>query len=616
MIDGYIERPEQLTLAENILSVIESKETGIFEAGTGTGKTLSYLVPALLADCTVIVSTGTKNLQDQVFSKDIPMLRTLFPTRKISLLKGRANYLCPHRLKVNLKTLADPGKQHELVEVRTWSSQTRTGDLTEILDPEENAALLHLVTSSRENCLGGKCPEFNDCPLYRAREQANQSDIVIVNHHLLFANLSQQEDNLQTLLPEADAIVVDEAHQIPDIARQFFGQRVGSGQLTELIRDSRAELRMLGNDDPVTLTAVAKLEKALASLHIRIKRSTEQDFNRWYNAAEKEVVHGVDFALCDLGEHLSRVADRSEGLAQCARRALRFTDQFALLTEETELEDEYVHWIERFEKGFVIHLSPLSVAGELKRITENPRTGWIFTSATLCVDESFDHFAGELGISTGISAQFESPFDYSTAVRAHIPVGLPDPGTDDQTLALVRYIEPVIEANAGRTFFLFTSHRALRKAAELLVDFSRPILVQGTMSKQRLLDLFRSTPGCVLLATQSFWEGVDVRGADLKCLIIDKLPFPSPGDPLFSAQSSACEERGGNSFRELSLPKTVLSLKQGFGRLIREESDRGLFVIGDVRLRSKSYRKYILSNLPDMLWLDDREDAMGWLRAL
>jgi ATP-dependent DNA helicase DinG len=616
IVAGYVSRTDQLTLAENILSVIESGETGLFEAGTGTGKTLSYLVPALLSDRTVIISTGTKNLQDQIFDKDIPMLRAIFPAKKIALLKGRSNYLCPHRLNLNIKVHQEKRKLHELVEVRTWSSQTRTGDLTEILDPEESGSLISLVTSSRDNCLGAKCPEIRVCPLYQARERASQADIVIVNHHLLFANLAQQEDNLQTLLPDADAVVVDEAHQIPDIARQFFGQRVSSGQLTELIRDGRAELGMLGNDDVVTLDAISQLEKALEALKVRIGDSTEQDFNRWYNPGARKVVLGVDLAMSDLSDHFSRVADRSEGLAQCARRALRFMDQFALLTEETEHESDYVHWIERFERGFVIHLSPMSVEKEMNNITGDTKTAWIFASATLCVDKSFEHFSRELGISSDISARFDSPFDYAAAVRAHIPASLPVPGSDDHTIELVRYVEPIILQNPGRTFFLFTSHRALRKAAEQLQDFERPVLVQGTMSKARLLGLFRSTPACVLLATQSFWEGVDVRGAELKCLIVDKLPFPSPGDPLFSAQSRLLEEKGGNSFREMSLPKTVLSLKQGFGRLIREESDRGLFVVGDNRLRNKAYRKYILNNLPEMQWIAQREDAIAWLRTL
>lgn len=617
ILEGYVHRPVQLSLAENIMSIIQSASTGVFEAGTGTGKTLSYLVPAFLAEGKVIISTGTKNLQDQLYGKDIPMLHPLFPQKRVALLKGRANYLCTHRLKTQLKLKQrNTTLESQLVDVRTWSAQTRSGDLTEILDLDEQPELIRLVTSTRDNCLGTRCPDYNECAVYRAREYASQSDIIVINHHLLFADLSQTEDHLRTLLPKATALIVDEAHQVPDIARQFFGQRISSGQMNELVRDVKAELTILGNDDPVTLTAVTRLEAQHNHLKNRVLGSEEKDFNRWCNAETTRQIHEVDHALADLGDQLAGVSMRSEGLAQCARRTLGFADQFAILTEQTELEDEYVHWIDRSEKGYVIHLSPLSVAGEIRTLVNKSGAAWVFTSATLSVNRKFDHYLEEMGLDGEISEIFDSPFDYAASVRAHILNDLPVPGRDAHTIALVEQTRPFINANPGRTFFLFTSHRALRLASELMADSPRPVFVQGTMAKSQLLAAFRQTSGSVLLATQSFWEGVDVRGAELKLLIIDKLPFPSPGDPLYEARAEALQNQGGNSFKELALPKTVLSLKQGFGRLIREETDRGLFVLGDSRMKNRSYKNYVKNNLPEMQWLEQPEEAIKWLRKL
>jgi ATP-dependent DNA helicase DinG len=617
ILEGYVHRPVQLSLAENIMSIIQSASTGVFEAGTGTGKTLSYLVPAFLADGKVIISTGTKNLQDQLYRKDIPMLHPLFPQKRVALLKGRANYLCTHRLKTQLK-LKQRHKtlESQLVDVRTWSAQTRSGDLTEIIDLDEQPELVRLVTSTRDNCLGTRCPDYNDCAVYRAREYASQSDIIVINHHLLFADLSQTEDHLHALLPKATALIVDEAHQVPDTARQFFGQRISSGQMNELVRDVKAELTILGNDDPVTLTAVTRLETQHNHLKNRVLGSEEQDFNRWCSAETTQLIHDVDHALADLGDQLARVGVRSEGLAQCARRTLGFADQFAILTEQTELEDEYVHWIDRSEKGYVIHLSPLPVASEIRTLVNKSSAAWVFTSATLSVNRKFDHYLGEMGLDGEIAEIFDSPFDYASSVRAHILNDLPEPGRDAHTIALVEQTRPIINANPGRTFFLFTSHRALRLAAELMADSPRQVFVQGTMAKSQLLAAFKRTSGSVLLATQSFWEGVDVRGAELKLLIIDKLPFPSPGDPLYEARAEAIRNQGGNSFKQLALPKTVLSLKQGFGRLIREETDRGLFVLGDSRMKTRSYKNYVKNNLPEMQWLEQSEEAIKWLRKL
>lgn len=631
LVDSFVQRAVQVELAQMIAEAMDASEHCILEAGTGIGKTLAYLVPALAGDKRIVVATGTRNLQDQLLGKDVPVIQSLFPRKRIVQLKGRANYLCPHRLKASLKTISDEGEMlHRLTSVRTWWSQTATGDINELLDPEENTGLLRLITSTRDNCLGGRCPDFDVCPLYRARKLAAEADLIVVNHHLLFADLAQKEENLAAILPQADAVIVDEAHRIPQVARQFFGMQISSFQLTSLIADVRAELRLLGNDDPVLADAASDLEARLDQLRQNIAASDEVDFNRWHaqNAGvapspeedevcrAAQVLQDVDLASLALGDELMRARDRSTELAQLLVRTERFIDLFALLTEVTDTDADFVHWIERRHHGFVIHLSPLSVGRELAAVFERSEACWIFISATLSTDGTFDHFRQEAGVVGGRSHIAASPFDYESAIRCWVPAGLPEPSSPVHTRRLVDWVIPLLHTNPGRSFMLFTSHEALRKAASCLHDSGLPLLVQGAMSRSRLLEAFRATPNAVLLGTQSFWEGIDVRGAGLKLVVIDKLPFPNPAEPVFRAQCDALESSGENSFTALSLPQMMLSLKQGFGRLMREESDRGLFVLGDGRLLTRQYGAFVRSNLPPMRWLTSAEDAAAWLREL
>lgn len=612
-LTGFVLRDAQIDLAENIEAVIESGSVGLFEAGTGTGKTLSYLLPAFMGDGTVIVSTATRNLQDQLLYNDVPLLAPMFPDRRVAVLKGRTNYLCPYRLDMHLRTINRRGesKLDQLVEVRQWAVTSKTGDLGEFMDLEEASDILGLITSTRDNCLGGRCPKINECPLYRAREKARLADIVIVNHHLLFADLAQRDENLQSLLPSADAVILDEAHHAAEIARQFFGERISSAQLMELVRDSLRELAELGNDEPTVLRAVSDLEQAGKRLSGAITESDETDFGLWLSSHGGTSIEGIDLALEQLTQQLGRIADRSEGIALLARRGAGLLDLFTLLTEVNEEDAQFVHWIDRRDRGYVIHLSPLSVA-PLMAGAMSETGAWVFISATLTVNQSFEHFSNELGLETDIKATFPSPFDYQQAVLTLVPPDLPEPGNSRHTQRLVEAVLPIILSHNDRTFFLFTSHRALNEAAELLHGLSRPVLVQGTMSRSQLMEKFRSLEGSVLLATQSFWEGVDARGAGLRCLIIDKLPFPSPGDPVFSALCRDAEQSGVSSFDHLSLPRATLALKQGFGRLIREETDRGLFVLGDPRMLTRRYRHYFIENLPEMRWTEDTAEAGAW----
>ncbi len=609
-------RDGQLLLAQAVESVIEDQSIGLFEAGTGTGKTLAYLIPAFRSRGTVLISTGTKNLQDQLLLKDIPLLRQLFPERRIAILKGRANYLCLYRLNKHLKmSHGDASVEDQLTEVRRWSTRTHTGDLNEAMDLEKSGLIHSLVTSTRESCLGSRCPEFDNCALYRARERALEADIVIVNHHLLFADLSQRDDHVKKLLPSFDTIIVDEAHQVPETARQFFGQRLSGSQLRDLTRDLQSELTLLGSDDPMTASMVDLLDDGFQRLHHALLSSEASFFNEWFGSVQGELLHNIDTRLTELSERLSLIGARSDGLDQCARRVAQLQDHFALLTEPDDDDQDYVHWIERTARSYVIHRSPIHVADDMQPILFAAASSWVFTSATLTLDGTFTHFTDQLGIQEADTGVFTSPFPYEQAVKAYVP-DLPEPGTDAHTVQLMATCEDLLRENSGRAFLLFTSHRALQTAAGCLAGIDRPLMVQGEQSKMLLLEKFKREVGSVLLGTQSFWEGVDVRGSGLRLLIIDKLPFPSPGEPLYERRAKQISDRGGNPFMDLAMPSMMLALKQGFGRLMREDTDRGLFVLGDARMLTRRYRGTVKANLPEMTWLTDHQAALDWLKDL
>ncbi len=619
VVPDFVSRPVQIQMAQTIGDAISEGRNALLEAGTGTGKTYAYLVPLIESGKKVIISTGTKNLQDQLYFQDLPLIASLINNGyRIALLKGRGNYVCPERLDKSLKVISGNGATNlldKLVRVREWSARSRSGDITELSDFHDDAGIVSLITSTRDNCLGGSCPRFDECPLYRARDAANEADLVVVNHHLLFADLALREENLVQLLPNVEVIVVDEAHQVPEIARQFFGSRITSGQILELARDIKRELFLLGNDDIQLLDSTNKLEQALENMTALVAASGEiRDLSSWLESQGCEVVDGVDMALGDLMLGLEVAAVRSRGLQHCLQRANRLTDQFALLTEPSSLDQDYVHWIQVHPRGFVVHVSPVSISSELSAHFNNPAPSWIFTSATLAVGGKFDHIRESLGLEDVIEKQFASPFKYEAQVLAYVPEGLPIPGTDLHTRTLVESLLPFFRINSGKTFCLFTSHRALKLAGELLAtEDDLHVLSQGQLPKSELLRQFRRTPRCILLATQSFWEGVDLRGAGLKCLVIDKLPFASPEEPISRAMINSIASSGGNGFMEYLLPQAIISLKQGFGRLIRQESDEGLFVLGDPRVMTKSYGKLVLASLPPMYWTTDQSQALDYL---
>ena len=592
-------------MAEAILDAIERTGVLVAEAGTGTGKTFAYLVPALLAGGKVIVSTGTKTLQDQLFDRDLPAVReALASGTSAALLKGRANYVCLYRLwrAAAEARLASRDGAAQLGRIVRFAKLSTTGDRADLADVPEDAPVWAHATSTRENCLGQECPDYSDCFVMRARRNALAADVVVVNHHLFFADVVLRDEGIAELLPACNTLVFDEAHQLPETARNFFGERISTAQLLEIARDARIELRAAGGAAPELDPLVARLEKAARDLRLALGDAGAK--LAWSQAMHlpgfPDALEKLAQALEQLAGPLAAQAERSEGIASCERRTGAARAILARLRENEGGEE--VRWVEALAHTALLHVTPLS-SGELfrKQMADHPRS-WIFTSATLAVGEDFNHFKRELGLDEAEARRWSSPFDFARQALLYIPKGLPaDPNDGAFTESVIEAALPVLKASSGRAFVLFTTLRALRRAHELLrgrIDF--PLLVQGTGSRSELLARFRSLGNAVLLGSQSFWEGVDVRGEALSLVVIDKLPFAPPDDPVLSARIEGLRLRGGNPFTELQLPQAVLQLKQGAGRLIRDESDRGVLMLCDPRLVSRPYGRRIVQSLPPM----------------
>jgi len=604
-VPGYSPRPQQLQMAQAILETIQSTGMLAVEAGTGTGKTFAYLVPALLAGGKVIVSTGTKTLQDQLHRRDLPAVRESLALGTASaLLKGRSNYVCLHRLERagDEACFASREDAARLRQIEAFARTSLSGDRAELAEvPEERPVWQH-ATSTRENCLGQDCPKYRDCFVMRARKEAQAADVVVINHHLFFADVLLRDEGVAELLPACNTVIFDEAHQLAQTARLFFGDTVASAQLVELARDSRLELRAAGGASPDFDALAARLEKAARDL--RLAFVGEGMRIAWSQAMSREgFAAALDAAaerLHALEEALAGQAERSEGLAACLRRAAEAGVTLARIRAAEGKEE--VRWVEVFGASLQLHVSPLSPAAKFrKQMLDHPRA-WIFTSATLAVGDDFSHFKRELGIEEAASRGWPSPFDFERQSLLYTPRNLPaDPNDPGFTAAVIEAALPVLRASGGRAFLLFTTLRALRRAHELLKDrIDFPLLAQGTGSRSELLDRFRALGNAVLLGAASFWEGVDVRGEALSVVLIDKLPFAPPDDPVLAARIEALRATGGNPFLEVQLPQAVLQLKQGAGRLIRDENDRGVLVLCDPRLYSKPYGRGIRASLPRM----------------
>jgi len=602
-LTGFRARPQQTGMAVCIAEVIESAGTLVCEAGTGTGKTFAYLVPAILSGRKVLVSTGTRNLQDQLFHRDLPAVRDALgiPVRA-ALLKGRGNYLCHYRLRLALED--PPRGDRELMahldDVRSWSRSTHRGDIAELPIPERDP-LWALVTSTSDNCLGQTCPDWDDCHLVCARRQAQAADLVVVNHHLFCADLALKDEGFGEILPGADCFVLDEAHQLPEVASSFFGTAVSARQVMDLARDTELEYRRAANDCPDLLERVLALRRAGQDLRLRLGEGDRR--GPWAELlADDEVPLALDALarrLTGLREGLAAVQGRGKGLDACLARAGDLSTRIEALRGEAE--PQQVRWYETQGRGFRLHLTPLTVSDVFAQAIARGTSAWIFTSATLAVGEDFAHFSSQLGIDSAREARWDSPFDYATQALWFVPRGMPQPSEPAYNVRLLELVREIIGYSRGRAFLLFTSHRALRELAEGLpgcVEY--PLLVQGEAPRAELLRRFQGLGNAVLLGTASFWEGVDVPGEALSCVIIDRLPFASPGDPVLAARIDAMRRSGGNPFRDYQLPQAVIALKQGAGRLIRGASDRGVLVVCDPRLLGRTYGQAFLDSLPPM----------------
>lgn len=600
---GFQVRDQQLGMARDVAKAIADQSLLLTEAGTGTGKTYAYLAPALQSGRKVIISTGTRNLQDQLFLRDLPRLCEAFGMAvKTALLKGRSNYLCLHRMETSVDDprARVPQTMDLLARIRGWAHRTRRGDIAELTEIEEDSPVWPLVTSTADNCLGSECPAYESCFLVEARRQAQEADLVVINHHLLCADFALKDEGFGELLPSADCFVVDEAHQLPDVASQFFGISISARQLQELARDAETEYRTEAGDLPELPEATAALQKAVRDLRLLFgldeRRGAWQEFQQ-----APHLIQGLDLVrarLQSLEEVLAALSGRSRGLDTCHERSQTLAAAMDTVLD-ADNEDAAIRWFETTRLGFRLTRTPLDISATFREQMSRHSASWIFTSATLAVGKSFRHFEEQLGLGDADTSQWDSPFDYASQGLWYVPRGLPDPRDRGFTEAVVEQAFPVIKASGGRTFLLFTSHRALREAARLLQDrISYPLLVQGEAPRTELLERFRSLGNAVLLGTGSFWEGVDVVGDALSCVIIDKLPFSAPGDPVLQARLDAIRNRGRNPFMDYQLPQAVIALKQGAGRLIRDHKDRGVLMTCDPRMLSKSYGRVFLDAMP------------------
>ncbi|HEV8262761.1 MAG TPA: ATP-dependent DNA helicase [Burkholderiales bacterium] len=612
-------------MARAVEQAIERRGVLIAEAGTGTGKTFAYLVPALAKGGKVIISTGTKTLQDQLFSRDIPMVRnSLQAPVTVALLKGRANYICHYHLQraQNDGRFLDRDDVVYLARIESYARTTKTGDRSGLAEVPEDATVWPHVTSTRENCLGGDCPNYKQCFVMEARKQAMEADVVVVNHHLFFADVVLRDEGVAELLPACNTVIFDEAHQLPETASLFFGETVSTHQLIELGRDTRMEAATSAKDNAALPDAASKLEKAARDLRLQVHDEIgRQPYAQ--AAANRDFAEALNVAvarLTELAEVLESQADRSGGLHNCWMRGMEVLDRLGRWREQEDRER--VRWVEVFAHSVHLNATPLSIADIFHRqISGNPRA-WIFTSATLSVGGDFSHYQREMGLDEAATAFWESPFDYQNQALLYVPERLPEPNSEGYTRAVVDAALPVIEASEGRTFFLFTSLRAMREARDLMetgmkrMGMEYPLLMQGEGSRTELLERFRKLGNAVLLGSASFWEGVDVRGEALSLVIIDRLPFAPPDDPVLAARIEKMNSEGRNAFMEYQVPQAVITLKQGSGRLIRDEKDRGVLMICDPRLISKHYGKRIWRSLPPMKRTRDLGEVRDFYKSI
>lgn len=619
-IPGYKPRQPQIDMAEMVHAAIENKTQCVVEAGTGTGKTFAYLIPVLLSDKKSIITTGSKALQEQLYHRDLPQLaKILNKGRKVALLKGRANYLCTYRLEQHVAHVPtdDPDVMHQLAMVAKFASQTNTGDLADCVGIEEDAKVLPYVNSTADNCLGKECPDYAECYIRKARIKAMEADIVVINHHLFFADMAVKDSGFAELMPDADNYIFDEAHQIPEIASDYFGDSISTKQLVALINDLRLIYR---SDIPDMLqlgNTLNKLETAVADL--RLAFAGEGSRGDWRESLTSKTIcdalHRVISDLDFLYKVLKLCLDRSDKIEHPFEKVLQFKNQLERAFDTTQTG--YSYWYETTRRFLTINITPLNIANKFKEIIERTQASFTFASATLSVNDSLDHFNKSLGLKPEHQLLVESPFDYENQAVLCMPRYLPETSDDMMPHSLVKLAKALIKAAKGRTFLLFTSYRVMHLVYEGLSTATEyPVFMQGQSSKRIILEQFIRHGNAVLMGTASFWEGVDVRGDTLSCVLIDKLPFTSPDDPLLQARMKDCELTGGEPFEDIQLPQAIINLKQGVGRLIRDHSDKGVLVICDNRLVTRKYGQTFLQSLPNMRRSRDFQSALQFLENI
>lgn len=607
LIPGYRMRTQQVEMAVAIGEAIKAGSQLVAEAGTGTGKTFAYLVPALLSGGKVIISTGTKTLQDQLFNRDLPAVRDALKVPvTVAMLKGRSNYVCHFHLERAMREgrFASREDANYVHKIRAFAEHSPTGDKAELTDVPESATIWPAVTSTRDNCMGQECAHYKECFVMEARKRALAADVVVVNHHLFFADVMLRDEGVSELLPSANTVVFDEAHQLPEVAGLFFGEDVSTSQLMELARDSHAEFITTAKDCLALPEATTGLEKAVRDFRLIFayegarmpvqKALALKNFDSAYDTVQEK--------LKALSGVLETQAARDPALENCYQRSLALIEQ--LQRWRAAENANLVRWVEVFTQSVQLHATPLSVAETFgKQLSAQPRA-WIFTSATLAVRNDFSHYLAQMGLADAATGYWSSPFNYDQQALLYVPQEMPEPNSSAYTAAVATVALPVIEASRGRAFVLCTSLRAMREIHALLKDafaergLHYPLLIQGESSRTELLERFRRLGNAVLVGSQSFWEGVDVRGEALSAVIIDKLPFAPPDDPVLAARIDKMNAEGKNAFMEYQLPYAVITLKQGAGRLIRDETDRGVLMICDPRLISKPYGRRVWQSLP------------------
>ncbi|MBV2235266.1 MAG: ATP-dependent DNA helicase [Sterolibacterium sp.] len=623
-IQGYRGRPQQQEMALRIAAAIHDNSVLVAEAGTGTGKTFAYLVPALLSGGKVIISTGTKTLQDQLFERDLPAVReALGVPVSIALLKGRANYVCHHHLE---RAVADGRFQsrEEAGHIRSiarFAKTSKTGDKGSLSAVPEDSTAWTAATSTRENCLGQECPHHTECFVLAARREALAADVVVVNHHLFFADVMLRDEGAGELLPACNTVIFDEAHQLPEVAGMFFGSSLGTGQIIDLAHDVRREAILSAKDYLPLQEAAQAVEKAARDLRLAVPQENARlpAVQLADNQEFQIALQLLDERFGELAQHLQTQAERAEGLASCLQRNDEL--QQRLQTWRNSTDASQVRWLEVFTQALALNLTPLDVADIFRRQLAGQPRAWIFTSATLAVGRDFSHYCNELGLYEAATGYWTSPFNYADNALLYAPTDMPEPNHPDYIEAVIEAAYPAIVAAGGRAFVLCTSLRAMRRIHEgLEARFARagqnfPLLLQGVGAKAELLERFRQLGNAVLVASQSFWEGVDVRGNALSLVVIDKLPFAPPDDPVLAARIEQMRKAGKNAFMDYQLPRTVISMKQGAGRLIRDETDRGVLMICDPRLVGKPYGRRIWQSLPPMRRSRKQADVEAFFAA-